>query len=140
MDPGPLKAILGSKASYKDNHIFMSQPKYRIVTVTIVTICDSVLWRLKEVTMRLVLESIKSLVLASSYWDFSWRPAFILQNPSHFDSHKCDGYRKLQKSFFSLLFCDYLWLCLFLYFTSVLNIYKLLQNKKLSETLLLLMK
>jgi hypothetical protein len=28
---------------------------------------------------------------------------------------------KLQKSFLSWLFCDYLWPCLFLYFTSVLN-------------------
>jgi hypothetical protein len=65
-------------------------PKYRIVTVTIVTICDSVLWRIKAVTMRLVLESFKSLVLASSFWDFLWRPAFILQNSSHYDGHKCD--------------------------------------------------
>jgi hypothetical protein len=24
------------------------------------------------------------------FWDFLWRPAFILQNPSHYDSHKCD--------------------------------------------------
>jgi hypothetical protein len=31
------------------------------------------------------------------------------------------GYRKLQKSFFSWPFCDYLWPCLFLYFTNVLN-------------------
>jgi hypothetical protein len=35
--------------------------------------------------------------------------------------HNVDGYRKLQKSFFSWLFCDYLWPCLFLYFTIVLN-------------------
>jgi hypothetical protein len=58
-------------------------PKYRIVTVTIVTICDSLLWRLKAVTMRLV-------YLVSSFWDFLWRPAFILQTPSHCDGHKCD--------------------------------------------------
>jgi hypothetical protein len=45
-------------------------PKYRNVTVTIVTICDSVLWRLKAVTMRLILESFKSQVLARSFWDF----------------------------------------------------------------------
>jgi hypothetical protein len=48
------------------------------------------LWRLKVVTMRLVLESFKRLVLASSFWDFLWRPAFILQNPSHYDGHKCE--------------------------------------------------
>jgi hypothetical protein len=36
-------------------------------------------------------------------------------------SHNEDGYRKLQKSFFIWLFCDYLWPSLFLYFTSVLN-------------------
>jgi hypothetical protein len=35
--------------------------------------------------------------------------------------HNEDGYRKLQKSFFIWLFCDYLFSCLFLYFTSVLN-------------------
>jgi hypothetical protein len=97
-----------------------------------------------------VLESFKSLVLAGFFWDFLWfffyflwlffyflwRPAFILQNPSHYDGDKCNhlwrfcdslkavtknGYRKLQKSFFSWLFCDYLWPCLFLNFTSVLN-------------------
>jgi hypothetical protein len=45
-------------------------PKYRIVTVTIVTICDSVLWRLKTVTMRLVLKSFKNLVLASFFFTF----------------------------------------------------------------------
>jgi hypothetical protein len=65
-------------------------PKYHHVTVTIVTICDSVLWRLKAMTMRLVLESFKRLVLASSFWDFLWRPAFMLQNPSHCDGYKCD--------------------------------------------------
>jgi hypothetical protein len=36
-------------------------------------------------------------------------------------SHNLDGYRKLQKYFFSWLFCDYYRLCLFLHFTSVLN-------------------
>jgi hypothetical protein len=36
------------------------RPKYHIVTVTVVAFCDSVLWRLKAVTMRLVLESFKS--------------------------------------------------------------------------------
>jgi hypothetical protein len=35
--------------------------------------------------------------------------------------HNEDGYRKLQKSFFIWLFCDYLGSCLFLYSTSVLN-------------------
>jgi hypothetical protein len=35
--------------------------------------------------------------------------------------HNEDGYRKLQKSFFIWLFCDYLWLSLYSYFTSVLN-------------------
>jgi hypothetical protein len=35
--------------------------------------------------------------------------------------HKEDGYRKLQKSSLAVFCCDYLWLCLFLYFTSVLN-------------------
>jgi hypothetical protein len=40
----------------------MPQPKYHIVMVTFVTICDSVLRRLKAVTMRLVLESFKILV------------------------------------------------------------------------------
>jgi hypothetical protein len=45
-------------------------PKYRIVTVTILTIYDSVFCRLKAVTMWLVLESFKGLVLASSFWDF----------------------------------------------------------------------
>jgi hypothetical protein len=40
---------------------------YRTVTVTIPTICDSVLWQLKPVKMRLVLENFKSLVLASSF-------------------------------------------------------------------------
>jgi hypothetical protein len=48
------------------------------------------LWRLKAVTIRLVLESFKSLVLGSSFWDFLWRLAFILQNQSHCDGHKCD--------------------------------------------------
>jgi hypothetical protein len=43
-------------------------PKYRIVTVTIVTICDSVLWWQKTVKIWLVLESFKSLVLASSFF------------------------------------------------------------------------
>jgi hypothetical protein len=36
------------------------------------------------------LESFKSLILSSSFWDFLWRPAFILQNPSHCAGHKCD--------------------------------------------------
>jgi hypothetical protein len=35
--------------------------------------------------------------------------------------HNENGFRKFQKSFFRWLFCDYLWPCLFLYFTSVLN-------------------
>jgi hypothetical protein len=39
---------------------FKSLPKYCIVTVTIVTICDSVLWRLKAVTMNTVIESFKN--------------------------------------------------------------------------------
>jgi hypothetical protein len=69
---------------------FFTVPKYRIVTVTTETICDSILWLLKAVTIRLVLENFKSLVLASSFWDFLWRPAFILQNLSHCDGHKCD--------------------------------------------------
>jgi hypothetical protein len=43
---------------------------YRIVTITILTICDSVLWRLKTVTMRLVLENFKSLGIASSFFTF----------------------------------------------------------------------
>jgi hypothetical protein len=43
------------------------EPKYRIVTVTIVTIYDSVLWRLKAVTMRLVLENFKNQKSGFSY-------------------------------------------------------------------------
>jgi hypothetical protein len=65
-------------------------PNYRIVAVTIATICDSILWRLKTVTMRMVLESFKSLVLASSFWDVLWRPAFKFQKPSHCNGHKCN--------------------------------------------------
>jgi hypothetical protein len=93
--------------------MFLHSLKYRIVTVTIVTNYDSVLWRLKAVTMRLVLESFKYLVLTSSFWDFLWRPTLILLNPSYCDGtilwltksgHNEDGYRKLQKSFFSWLF------------------------------------
>jgi hypothetical protein len=76
-----------SKQSLKN----MTIPKYRIVTVTIVTICDCVLWHIVAI-----------LWLAKS-------------------GHNEDGCRKLQKSFFIWLFCDYLWLFLFLYFTSVLN-------------------
>jgi hypothetical protein len=76
-----------------------SRPKYRIVTVTIVTICDSVLWRLKVVTMRLVLESFKSLVLASSFWGFLRRPAFECNHLWLAKSgHKEDGYRNYYTS------------------------------------------
>jgi hypothetical protein len=98
---------------------------------------STVLWRLIAVTMRLVLESFKSLVLASSFWDFLWRPAFILQNSSHCDGHKSDHLRRICDSLkavtmktvterfkspsLACFFCDYLWPCLFLYFTSVLN-------------------
>jgi hypothetical protein len=73
-------------------YIVMLYPKYHIVTVTIVTLCDSVWWRLKSVTMHLILKCFKSLVLASSFLDFLWRPAFILQNPSHCDGNKCDHF------------------------------------------------
>jgi hypothetical protein len=107
----------------------VTQPKYRNVTVTIVTICDSVLWRLKVVTMRLVLESFERLVLASSFWDFLWRPAFILQNPSHCDGHKCDHLwqfcdslkavtmRLVLESFKSLVLAGFFWDFLWLFFT-----------------------
>jgi hypothetical protein len=80
------------------------------ITVTIVTICNFVLWRLKAVTMRLVLESFKSLVL----WDFLW--PFVTNLCLVKSVQNEDGYRKLQKSFCSWLFCVCLWHCLFLYF------------------------
>jgi hypothetical protein len=100
------------------------------------------LWRIKAVTMRLVLESFKSLVLTGFFWDFLWLffsfcDFFLLFDTVSFyiaktvtnvtilwlakSDYNEDGYRKLQKSFFSWVFCDYLWLCLFLYFISVLN-------------------
>jgi hypothetical protein len=56
---------------FKVNFKYMYSQVY-LVTVTILTISDLVLWRLQAVTMRLVLESFKSLVLASSFWDFLW--------------------------------------------------------------------
>jgi hypothetical protein len=78
------------KKIYIKKQTGLSIIKYSILTVTIITIRDSVLWRLKAVTMRLVLESFKILVLASSFWYFLWRPAFILQKTSHCDGHKCN--------------------------------------------------
>jgi hypothetical protein len=78
--------------SYTQEYIV---PKYRIVTVTNVTICGSVLWRLKAVTIRLVLESFKSLVLASSFWDFLWRPAFtykIIHTVTVTNVNMCDDF------------------------------------------------
>jgi hypothetical protein len=70
-----------------------------------------------------------------SYWQT--KPSTDVHNCNHFDSiyiatakngqiwlfvtNLTDGYRKLQKSSFIWIFCDYLWPCLFLYFTSVIN-------------------
>jgi hypothetical protein len=66
-------------------------PKYRIVTVTIIKICDSVLWRLKAVTMGMVLESFKSLVLASSgiLWSHALKRHFGVKK--HYFGRKIDG-------------------------------------------------
>jgi hypothetical protein len=52
--------------------------------------CDGLYCNHLWLWLEVVLESFKSLVLASSFWDILWRSAFILQNPSHCDGHKCD--------------------------------------------------
>jgi hypothetical protein len=102
---------------------FLDCKNHHIVTVTIVTICDSVLWRLKADNAA----GFRKLQNSgfSSFWDFLWLPAFMLQNVTILwlakTGHNEAGYRKLQKSFFSWLFCDNLWPCLFLCFASVLN-------------------
>jgi hypothetical protein len=60
--------------------------------------------------MRLILESLKSLVLASSFCDGQLLYYKILHIVTILgkSGHNEDGYIKLQKSFFSWLFCGYL--------------------------------
>jgi hypothetical protein len=69
------------------------------------------------------------------FWDFLWffftfcEGQFLYYKIRHIvtilylakSGHNENGYRKIQKSFFSWLFCDFLWSYLFLYFTSILN-------------------